>query len=84
MDVIGPAAHIEQVSVHPNHAHQGIGRALIEKAASWAIAHGHHELTLTTYVDVPWNGPYVVSSSSAQRLEGADGPAIEAEEVGNV
>ncbi|HSP70727.1 MAG TPA: GNAT family N-acetyltransferase, partial [Gaiellaceae bacterium] len=45
-------------SVHPDHARQGIGRALIERAASWASAHGLHALTLTTYVGVPWNGPY--------------------------
>ena len=58
LDVVDRAAHIEQVSVHPGHARQGIGRALIETAATWARSHGVEALTLTTYVDVPWNGPY--------------------------
>jgi GNAT superfamily N-acetyltransferase len=58
LDVIDRAAHVEQVSVHPTHARRGIGRALIEKAESWAVAHGLNAVTLTTYVDVPWNGPY--------------------------
>src|SRR5262249_32746649 len=58
LDLIDGAAHIEQVSVHPSHARRGLGRALIEHAASWAVAHRLHALTLTTYVAVPWNGPY--------------------------
>ncbi|MFJ9839357.1 GNAT family N-acetyltransferase [Kitasatospora sp. NPDC101155] len=51
------ALHIEQVSVHPDHARRGIGRALIDHLA-------RHEgtdapaLTLTTFADVPWNAPY--------------------------
>jgi GNAT superfamily N-acetyltransferase len=58
VDILDGAAHIEQVSVHPSHARQGIGRELIERAAGWAQAHGLRLLTLTTYVEVPWNGPY--------------------------
>jgi GNAT superfamily N-acetyltransferase len=58
LDNLDGAAHIEQVSVHPAHARQGIGRALIERAASWARVHDLDWLTLTTYVVVPWNGPY--------------------------
>jgi GNAT superfamily N-acetyltransferase len=58
LDPVDGAAHIEQVSVHPDHARKGFGRALIEHAASWASTHDLHSLTLTTYVDVPWNGPY--------------------------
>ena len=58
LDVVDDAAHVEQVSVHPAHARQGIGRALIAQAASWARARGHRALTLTTFVEVPWNGPY--------------------------
>lgn len=49
-DVDG-ATHIHQVSVHPSHARQGIGAALIEH-----VTHG--PVTLTTFRDVPWNAPY--------------------------
>jgi len=58
IDLVDGAAHIEQVSVHPDHARKGLGRALIEHAASWASARALHSLTLTTYLDVPWNAPY--------------------------
>jgi GNAT superfamily N-acetyltransferase len=57
-DLVDGAVHIEQVSVHPDHSRLGIGRALIERTASWATARGLAALTLTTYVEVPWNGPY--------------------------
>ncbi len=52
------ALHIEQVSVHPDRASWGIGRTLIEHAAAWAATHGCDVVTLTTFVDVPWNAPY--------------------------
>jgi GNAT superfamily N-acetyltransferase len=58
LDVVDAAAHIEQVSVRPRYARQGIGRALIGRAVVWAREHRLRTLTLTTYVDVPWNGPY--------------------------
>lgn len=50
--------HIEQVSVHPSHARQGLGRQLLDAADAWAEQHGLAGLTLTTYANVPWNGPY--------------------------
>lgn len=50
--------HIEQVSVHPGHARQGIGAALIEHVAGWARKCGSAALTLTTFADVAWNAPY--------------------------
>jgi GNAT superfamily N-acetyltransferase len=57
-EIVDGAAHIEQVSVHPGHARRGLGRALIEQTAAWARTRGLRALTLTTYVEVPWNGPY--------------------------
>ena len=56
--VVDGAAHIEQVSVHPDHARRRIGRSLVEHAARWATQHDFSVLTLTTFTDVPWNGPY--------------------------
>jgi len=58
LDIVDGAAHIEQISVHPDHARQGIGRTLIERADAWARERNLRTLTLTTYVDVPWNAPY--------------------------
>lgn len=51
-------AHVEQVSVHPDHAGQRIGSALIDAVEAWADARGLAVLTLTTFVHVPWNAPY--------------------------
>lgn len=58
VDVVDGEAHIEQVSVRPEHARRGIGRQLIEVARDRAVAHELPALSLTTYADVPWNGPY--------------------------
>lgn len=58
LDVVDRLAHIEQVTVHPQHARRGIGRLLIEEAARWGATLGLHGLTLTTFEDVPWNAPY--------------------------
>lgn len=57
-EVVDGQAHVDQVSVHPSHAGNGIGRRLIDRVDEWAAEHGLTELTLTTFVDVPWNGPY--------------------------
>ncbi|MDX8028602.1 GNAT family N-acetyltransferase [Lentzea sp. BCCO 10_0856] len=51
-DVDG-AVHVHQVSVHPSHARQGIGAALIEH-----VTRSERAVTLTTFRDVPWNQPY--------------------------
>ncbi len=43
-----------QLDVHPDYAHQGLGRRLIAMVADWARARGTRALTLTTFADVPW------------------------------
>ncbi len=62
IDGIGGGAHLEQLSVHPEHGRRGIGRALLRAACAWAADAGYRELTLATYRDaVPWNGPFYAS-----------------------
>ena len=56
--VVDGNGHVEQVSVHPDHARQGLGKTLLDTAAAWAEQHSLAALTLTTYADVPWNAPY--------------------------
>ncbi len=58
LDVVDDAAHVEQVSVHPDDRRQGIGSALIRRAETWGRDNGFDALTLTAYLAVPWNGPY--------------------------
>ncbi|GAA5182643.1 GNAT family N-acetyltransferase [Rugosimonospora acidiphila] len=57
-DPVDGNVHIEQVSVHPDHAGRRIGRSLLEQVARLAAADGVPALTLTTFVKVPWNAPY--------------------------
>lgn len=57
-DDVDGAVHVEQVSVHPDAARRGLGRALIDELAADAAARGVRALTLTTFTDVPWNAPY--------------------------
>lgn len=58
VDVVDEAAHVEQVSVHPDWARQGLGRRLLDAAEVWARELGLTAMTLTTFTDVPWNTPY--------------------------
>ncbi len=55
-------AHLEQISVLPEHGRRGIGRALLEAAATWAAGARYERLTLCTFRDVPWNGPFYRSA----------------------
>ena len=61
IDRLDGRAHLEQLSVHPDHAGHGVGRALLRAGLEWAAAHGYDQLTLVTYRDVPWNGPFYAS-----------------------
>ena len=56
--LLAEAVHLHELDVHPDHARQGLGRRLIATVADWARASGATALTLTTFDDVPWNGPY--------------------------
>jgi GNAT superfamily N-acetyltransferase len=57
VDLVDGNAHIEQVSVLPDQQGRGVGRALLDRVAAWAAGHGMPAMTLTTFRDVPWNGP---------------------------
>jgi GNAT superfamily N-acetyltransferase len=61
IDALNGGAHLEQLSVDPDSMRVGIGRALVRAACHWATEQGYRELTLATYRDVPWNGPFYAS-----------------------
>lgn len=54
----GEQHHLEQVSVMPEAGGRGVGAALVERVAAWARQAGATSLTLATFRDVPWNGPW--------------------------
>lgn len=52
------ALHLRQVDVHPDHAGRRIGAALIGAVERFFGRRGIERLTLTAFVDLPWNAPY--------------------------
>jgi GNAT superfamily N-acetyltransferase len=77
-DVLDGAAHLEQVTVHPDHGRQGIGARLIEAVADWARGQGFGTLTLLTFRDVAWNGPYYRRLGFVDLADGELGPELAA------
>ncbi len=51
-------AHLEEIDVHPEHGHRGLGTRLITAVCEWAASAGYREVTLTTFRDVPFNMPF--------------------------
>ena len=56
--LLDASVHLHELDVHPDYACQGLGRRMIAPVADWARARGATALTLTTFDDVLWNGPY--------------------------
>lgn len=50
--------HLEEIDIAPAHGRQGLGRALIKTICDWAQASGFKAISLSTFRDIPWNGPY--------------------------
>lgn len=58
IDILDSQAHLEQVTVHPGYSRRGIGRTIIDQVAEWARTQGYTTMTLLTFREVAWNGPY--------------------------
>jgi len=78
VDIVDGAAHVEQLSVHPDHAHQRIGAALLDHVAAWALARDIDRLTLTTFRSVPWNAPYYERCGFRELTDDEIGPGLHA------
>ena len=46
------------MTIYPDCAGRGIGSVLVDAVAGWGREQGSAALTLLTFRDVPWNGPY--------------------------
>jgi GNAT superfamily N-acetyltransferase len=55
--VVDDEGHLDQVSLVPEVAGRGLGRALVEQVLTWSAGRGFDAVTLTTFRDVEWNGP---------------------------
>lgn len=51
------ALHLREIDVDPLHMRRGFGRALVDHARRVASARGLSQVTLTTFLHVPWNAP---------------------------
>src|SRR5258705_1864142 len=49
--------HLEEIDVTPTHGRRGLGTALVHTVLEWVKRAGHHQITLTTFRNVPWNMP---------------------------
>lgn len=50
--------HLYELSVHPDHGRRGLGKRLVDAACGVAYARGAHAMTLATFRDLTWNGPF--------------------------
>ena len=58
VDLVDDCAHLEQISVAPDHGRRGLGATLLEHVCAWAQQHGYPAVTLTTFAEVPFNAPF--------------------------
>jgi GNAT superfamily N-acetyltransferase len=50
--------YVEELDVLPAHGRRGLGTRLLTRICAWAKAQGFAAVTLSTFRDVPWNGPF--------------------------
>ena len=50
--------YVAQLSVLPDHAGHRLAARLLDRVAAFHGPRGVRRLTLTTFRDIPWNGPY--------------------------
>jgi GNAT superfamily N-acetyltransferase len=75
VDEVDGLAHVEEIAVIPKWMRQGIGTELLERACVWARKHDYPAITLITFADVPWNGPFYASRGFVEVAEPTPGLA---------
>ncbi|WP_370171693.1 MULTISPECIES: GNAT family N-acetyltransferase [Hyphomonas] len=54
----GGTLYLDQISVHPDHGRKGLGAALLGRVVDEAKRRKIRRITLSTFRDLPWNGPF--------------------------
>ena len=62
----GKGLYLDQVSVHPDYGRNGIGRALVLRVLREAEARRLPHVSLSTFRDLAWNGPFYASMGFAE------------------
>jgi GNAT superfamily N-acetyltransferase len=52
------AVYVEEMDVLAEHGRRGLGGRLLNTVCAWAQEQGYAAVTLSTFRDVPWNGPF--------------------------
>jgi GNAT superfamily N-acetyltransferase len=68
-------AHLEQISVHADFAGRGVGTRLLAEVVRRAAT----PVTLLTFRDVPWNGPFYARHGFAELPRDQWGPQLQAQ-----
>jgi ribosomal protein S18 acetylase RimI-like enzyme len=53
--------YLDQLSVHPDYGRRGLGRHLVLRVVHETEARHLPHVTLSTFRDLPWNGPFYAS-----------------------
>ncbi len=78
VEIVDGVPHVEQLSVIPRHQRHGIGSALLAAATIWARAAGFARMTLRTFRDVPFNGPFYARRGWRAIADADTGPEMAA------
>lgn len=78
VDVVDGLAHLEQLSVLPDHGRKGLGAALLDHVHAWAAQHDKAAVTLTTFKAVPWNAPFYAKHGYRTMTDDEIGPELNA------
>ncbi len=66
VNTVDGRAHLAALGVHPEHGRRGVGGRLLAAACALASELGRPAITLTTFVDVPWNAPWYTARGFAE------------------
>jgi GNAT superfamily N-acetyltransferase len=76
LELVGGEPHVEEIAVMRSAGRRGVGRALLEAACTWARDSGYRSVTLCTFRDVPWNGPFYRSAGFVELEPDELGPEL--------
>jgi GNAT superfamily N-acetyltransferase len=54
----GEFGYLQEIDVLPAYGRRGFGARLVERVCRWGREAGFDSVVLTTFRDVPWNGPF--------------------------
>ena len=75
-EVFGDELHLWELAVRLRDQRRGAGTALVAAVVAEARARGLRSVTLTTFRDIPWNGPFYVRLGFAETQQDETEPRL--------